>query len=80
MKTLKKTAITIVMIIAVNVAFSQAPPDPPGDPTGDGSTPVGDGGGAPIGGGVAMLLAMGAAYGGKKVYDYRKKIRNEMTD
>jgi hypothetical protein len=29
---------------------------------------------------VAMLLAMGAAYGGKKVYDYRKKIRNEMMD
>jgi len=27
---------------------------------------------APIGSGVAILLALGAAYGGKKVYDFRK--------
>ena len=68
------------MIIAVNGAISQTPPDPPSNPTGDGSTPVGDDGGAPIGGGVAMLLAMGAAYGGKKYYDYRRKLKNEIED
>ena len=38
------------------------------------------GGTAPIGGGIAMLLTMGAAYGGKKYYDYRKKLNSEMED
>jgi len=43
------------------------PPDPGGDPTGD---PVG--GGTPIGGGLIMLVAMGTAYGIKKVYNLKK--------
>ena len=30
---------------------------------------------APIGSGIAILLAMAGAYGAKKVYDARKKIR-----
>ncbi len=30
------------------------------------------GGGAPIGGGLFILLGLGAAYGGKKWYDHRK--------
>ncbi|NCP85659.1 MAG: hypothetical protein GW823_12415 [Bacteroidetes bacterium] len=29
--------------------------------------------GAPIDGGLSLLLAAGAAYGAKKVYDFRKK-------
>ncbi len=32
---------------------------------------------APVGGGLTILLAMGAAYGAKKVYDARKKLRND---
>lgn len=59
------------------------PPPPPGGTDGPtngtgGDTPLG--GTAPVGGGVAMLLAMGAAYGGKKYYDYRKKLKNEIVD
>ena len=37
-------------------------------------------GSAPIGGGLTILLTLGAAYGGKKYYDYRKKMKNEMED
>ena len=33
----------------------------------------GDGDDVPIDGGLSLLLAAGAAYGGKKVYDMRKK-------
>lgn len=42
------------------------------NPASSGNTPVG--GGAPIGGGLFILLGLGAAYGGKKIWDYRKKL------
>jgi hypothetical protein len=29
---------------------------------------------SPIGSGLGILLALGAAYGGKKVWDYRRKL------
>jgi len=61
--------ITLVLLFVVNLAFSQGPPDPPGDP-GAGGGPVG--GAAPIEGGIGILLALGAAYGGRKVYKYWK--------
>ncbi|MGM0532065.1 MAG: PID-CTERM protein-sorting domain-containing protein [Bacteroidota bacterium] len=52
-----------------------APPPPPDDPSsptsGSSNGPVGKG--APIGGGMGILLALGAAYGGKKFYDYKKR-------
>ena len=46
------------------------PPGPPGEHGGDGDVP---GGNAPIAGGVFILLGLGAAYGGKKVYNLMKK-------
>lgn len=49
-----------------------AQPDPPGDSHG-GGTDVPAGGGAAISGGMVVLLALGAGYGGKKVYDLKKK-------
>ena len=64
-----------VTLIAFFVCLSMAvladgpvPPPPPGNP-GTGGGPVG----APIDGGLGILLAMGAAYGGKKLYQARKK-------
>lgn len=65
-------AIALFMLIPVflNNAMADAPPDPGGGgPTGD---PVG--GGSPIGGGLIIMLSLGAAYGSKKVLDVRKKI------
>jgi hypothetical protein len=48
-----------------------AQPDPGGDP---GSA----GGGVPVDGGLALLLAAGAGYGAKKAYDYRKnKVKSD---
>ncbi|MCF8334801.1 MAG: hypothetical protein K9I47_11680 [Bacteroidales bacterium] len=59
------------------ISFGQDVPPPPES---HGETTDQAPRGAPIGGGVAMLIAMGAAYGGKKYYDYRKKLKNEMED
>ena len=74
MKILKKVILSAVFIFAIGALSAQTPPPPNGnggDPTSSGNTPVG--GGAPIGSGVAILLVLGAGYGGKKVYDYKKR-------
>ena len=47
--------------------FAQVPPPPPNQGAGGGGTPVG--GKAPIGSGLAVMLIMGVAYGGKKIYN-----------
>jgi len=60
-------------MINLSTLSAQTPPPPNGTggaPSGD-NTPVG--GGAPIAGGIGILLALGAAYGGKKVYDFNKR-------
>ena len=72
-----------ILFIAAFVCFgisvwAQAPPPPPGNPrTGGGgsSGPVG----GPIDGGLGILLALGAAYGGKNLYNERKKTKKTAT-
>ena len=75
MKTLIKTFTGILSITLISLSLSAQTPPPPNDggdtPGQGGNTPVG--GGAPIAGGIGILLALGAAYGGKKVYDFRKR-------
>ena len=57
-----------IFITSVVLADSTSPP---------GGSPTGGGGGTPVGahidGGLSILLAMGAAYGGKKLYQARKE-------
>ncbi len=64
-------ALIVITLFTINLSTAQVPPPPNG-----GSAPSGNndpvGGGAPIAGGIGILLALGAAYGGKKVYDDRK--------
>jgi hypothetical protein len=71
---MKKIIITIctLFLLLVSPVFisntlADTPPDPGGDPNTGGGTPVG---GSPIGGGLTILIAMGAAYGMKKVYQF----------
>ncbi len=75
MKNIIKSLATLITITLLTINFStaQTPPPPNGgsDPSQGGNTPVG--GGAPIAGGIGILMALGAAYGGKKVYDFRKR-------
>ena len=66
-----------ILFIAVLISFgisvlAQAPPPPPGNAqTGGGGSdgPIG----APIDGGLGILLALGAAYGGRKLYLSRQE-------
>ena len=73
MKTIKQKYIRILTIIVLAFAtlplLADSPPPPPPGHSTTGNVP---GGGAPIGSGVAILLALGTAYGGKKVYGSRK--------
>lgn len=67
---MKKSLIRIVLIIAMAVIgeFLFAQPVPPSGAGhgAQGSQPAGNG--APIGSGLSIMLAMFAAYGGKKAY------------
>jgi len=63
--------LSIVLMISRFSLLAQAPPVPPIN-AGTGGGPVG-GGGAPIGSGLILLILLAAGYGGKKVYEVRKK-------
>lgn len=68
---MKKILITALFLLSISFTtselFAQVPPPPPGG-HGEGGNQPANGGGAPIGGGLGILLALGAAYGGKKLY------------
>ncbi len=69
------TALFILFLSAGIMAQVTEPPDPPGEHgSGDDQPP---GGSAPIGGGVFILLGLGVAYGSKKVFDLRKKGKDQ---
>lgn len=79
---IKRYTIAILLFFFLGISgfvFAQdPPPPPPGGATG--STNEFDnrnGGGAPIGSGLIILLALGAGYGARKVYAYRKKKKAE---
>jgi hypothetical protein len=69
-KILSIFTLMVVMFLMTNPLAAQSfePGDPGGTPTGP---PMG--GGAPIGGGTFILLALGATYGGKKLYTLQKE-------
>lgn len=70
---MKKIILTLALFGIFTLA-GMAQPNP-GQNAGGGSVggaPIG--GLAPIGSGIALLLSMAAMYGGKKVYDARKKL------
>ena len=77
---MKKIIITFVSAAIISfipmLTFSQqtGPSEPGGSP--EAGPPLG--GGAPIGGGAGILLALGAAYGGKKVYNYFQEEKEEL--
>jgi hypothetical protein len=72
-------SIVSLLMVVPQYSLSQAPPPPPEDEEGYGhgsshDSPPPEGGSAPLGSGVAILLAMGAGYG---VWKYRKEMKKE---
>ena len=75
MKTNYKTIIlqvihTVVFSAALLLSISVYGQGGPGDPGGDPDNP-----GIPLDGGLSILIAAGAAYGGKKLYDANKRTK-----
>ena len=63
-------------------AFAQTGPPPPptgGNPDGDAEQANKLGGNAHLGGGIIILLTLGLAYGGKRLYDLRKEQKEEIV-
>ena len=58
MNNILKLVLTVFALMVVTTAFAQGPPGPPA---------------TPIDSGLSLLLAGGAAYGAKKINDYRRK-------
>lgn len=66
-------SLTLGFILGINViAFTQPPPPPPEHGSGGNNAPAG--GMAPVGSGLVLMLGLGAAYGGKKLYSAWKRI------
>lgn len=69
-KHLSKTLTLIALTIWASVAIAQVPPPPPSGHGSGGNQPAG--GGAALGGGIATVIALAAAYGGRKLYQLYK--------
>ena len=61
------TFVCFLFVISFSAYSQPTVPGEGGDPGGDGP-----GGGVPVDGGLAILLATGVGYGAKKAYDYKK--------
>ncbi len=68
LKVLIASMLFFSLMLLVQVTFADPPPPPASHGASGNQDPVG----APIDGGLGILLAMGAAYGGKKLYKARK--------
>jgi hypothetical protein len=75
-RNLKIVVIATLLVTAPLLMLAQTPPHPNGgNAPGNGNGPVG--GGAPIGSGIAMMIAMGAAYGARKLYQMRSIVSEQ---
>jgi hypothetical protein len=62
--------IFLMLSIHLNAQVKEAPDYPPGGPSGNDGT-IGEG--APIGSGLIILISLGAAYAGRKIYLMKKE-------
>jgi hypothetical protein len=66
MKTIILRTLVISAFLLIGNGIIAQPPPPPSDHGGSGNAPAG--GGGSLTGGIGILMALGAAYGGRKVY------------
>jgi len=67
--------LTIAFFISLSYSSLAQPPPPPSGGSNNSGNQLG--GNAPIGGGLFILLGLGAAYGGRKLYQLRKESLEE---
>lgn len=73
MKFFKLIIVLFLIFTFPYTTIATDPPDPGGSPIGE--PPLG--GGAPLGSGLFVLLGLGAAYGGRKLYQLKKESPKE---
>jgi hypothetical protein len=80
MKKLNKILLIVLITVTFTSVdiFAQVPgPPPPPNHNSEGNTP---GGRAPIGGGLFILLGLGAAYGGFRGYKFYQKKKENLLE
>ena len=70
-KKIFKALLVLTISLSSFTLLAQGPPPPPSG--GHGGSGNVNGGNAPIGGGLFVLLGLGAAYGGRKLYLLNKE-------
>ncbi len=73
MRKIQKILVIMLVALATTLSANLFAQDAPPPPPAGGHGQSGNKGAAPIGGGLFILLGLGAAYGGKKLYDLRKE-------
>lgn len=80
LQQLRKFLLIAIFALFSVIAFGQNPPPPPGGGSGSGNNGGNQlGGNAHIGGGLLILLTMGLAYGGKRIYNLRASKKEELA-
>lgn len=72
MNSLQKSFVILILVFITYSMDAQPPAEPPGGADGTGNNSD-NSQGAPIGGGLFILLGLGAAYGGWKLYLLKKE-------
>jgi len=74
MKRVRFIILSMLLLAFTYLSFASNPPDPGSSPQGS-DPPLG--GGAPVGSGVFILLGLGIAYGGNKLYRMKNNSMDE---
>lgn len=70
---IRKILIIVIILLSTYSLKAQAPPPPGGAAGNENTSDNSQGGrGAPIGGGLFILLGLRAVYGGRKIYQFTK--------
>ena len=64
---------SIIFILSLSYPLTSQPPAPPDSNSSNNSSNKLNGGAAPLGGGLFVLLTLGVAYGGRKLYKLNKE-------
>ncbi|MCK9452139.1 MAG: hypothetical protein M0Q90_10650 [Bacteroidales bacterium] len=73
-----KILLTALLFMTATGLMAQNPPDPPGEGANNSGNQTG--GSAPIGGGLGIMLTLGAAYGARKVYQFKQQKPEEKPE
>ena len=69
---------TLILLFSIHTVSLSQPPPPPAAAHGTAANSPAGAGAAPIGEGMFLLLGLAGLYGGKKIYDLRKPLKEKV--